>query len=667
MQSDCSTILAGGASPRLTPSINLLDWALGYAETFNIPVGPLYPLSVDGSCTCPKRAGCTHPGKHPISHDPITGAAVCPRGALGYTTDTATITAWWTAYPNAGIGGDLARANLVDISSDSFAWLYEFERRGLPPTAAFQSSLAGHYHYFYRRPDDCPVTRICKSGEYDILSNGNVVLPPTPYAPGQHRAWLSDDINLNGGLSNPPAWAVDMLKETAAKHDIPPSAAFTGTGADRTDAPPVRLSEWAVEVWEGKHPARKPDGSIDRSDSLWAIGMELARANASAPAIAAALAERDVSLSWRCYADRTDATHQYATIAARVIAEVEAEHEADTTSAEPAHRGAPTPTDHRRCLERLNRERGKRLKLIRRFRPITRERNKLVRVNTHLRAYQTKVMLVLGNEHMSAQERITGIITANTVAAGISRGLDRDGFVKVCLDEPEPQPPAPEPADAGWRESGRRRRGSDYSIRRRSGCSAATASRAVNRLVARGVFDSYGEKDERSKRRRIFLSLTPETPAAGADDALLGALDRMAACRPAEGTPKRNGHGGAPLRCPDHPTAAIVVKRYCDECGLELASIIEGAKTDQTDQTDQNEGFGGAAGDGCDAKGQTTPPGVVVETDHFGGLGIRSLKGDHFDGFCADGVDRPPQTRWRYQGVDITHLDAAAAAAAGDG
>jgi hypothetical protein len=290
------------------------------------------------------------------------------------------------------------------------------------------------------------------------------------------------------------------------------------------------------------------------------------------------------------------------------------------------------------------------------------ERGDLARENTALRTINTKVVQVLGNEHVSAQDRITGIIGAASVASGIGRGLDRDGFVKVCLDEPEPGPPAPEPLDAGWHEPGRRRHGSDYSIRRRAGCSAATAGRSLRNWVQRGVFDSYGEADTFTQRKRIFVSVTPDGPQAGPDATFLHALDRMAAWQATEGQPKRNGHGGARFRCPDHPTAAVVIKRFC---GLELASAIEG--------TADQDGGGSNTGDGCAGEHQATAGGQVTH-DQDDPLGTSSLGDQDGGGSSADqdesGVYRPPPTVWTWRGRPMTGPDApnhADAAAGGDG
>lgn len=61
-----------------------------------------------------------------------------------------------------------------------------------------------------------------------------------------------------------------------------------------------------------------PDGRRDRSASLVRMARVLRGAGAPPEIIAEVLAERDIALGWRRYADRTDATRQYDRLAALV-------------------------------------------------------------------------------------------------------------------------------------------------------------------------------------------------------------------------------------------------------------------------------------------------------------------------------------------------------------
>ena len=172
---------------------------------------------------------------------------------------------------------------------------------------AVAESRPEHRLYFFRRPADCPIYRLCRPGEFDILSNGYACLPPSIHPDtGQARRWLVPPWSLEGGvLPEVPKWVVDMLKEAATATPPPRQPASIALDGDEGQ-PPVRLNEWDQEVWRGRHPALKPDGDVDASETLYGIGMMLARNNASETAIAAALAERDKTLQLNKYTDRRD-------------------------------------------------------------------------------------------------------------------------------------------------------------------------------------------------------------------------------------------------------------------------------------------------------------------------------------------------------------------------
>jgi P4 family phage/plasmid primase-like protien len=76
--------------------------------------------------------------------------------------------------------------------------------------------------------------------------------------------------------------------------------------------PPVELDEDAVEVWEGRRPKLRRDGSglVDRSESLPHIARVLYDARATRPTIVWALEERDRSLGWNKYIDRPEQYHK---------------------------------------------------------------------------------------------------------------------------------------------------------------------------------------------------------------------------------------------------------------------------------------------------------------------------------------------------------------------
>jgi hypothetical protein len=275
--------------------------ALHYAAQ-GLYVFPIYEITEDGACACGGRPRCK-PGKHPRTAKGDENASVHPDAIRG----------WWRMWPNAAIGVNLELSGLVDVAPDHPDHLAEFERRGVVTPARFQSPGGeGHIHHLFRRQDACPVWRICRTGEYDILSNGYAILPPSTGKDGRRYRWLADVPDLNGGLPPAPAWVVAALAEAKTRRAAPVRvSAETG---EIEDEPPIPLNEHQIAVWRGAIPILKPDGEIDRSASLLRIGRMLWNAGMTRAGVIAAVAERDQALGWDKYSDRGDATTRYAEI-----------------------------------------------------------------------------------------------------------------------------------------------------------------------------------------------------------------------------------------------------------------------------------------------------------------------------------------------------------------
>lgn len=73
---------------------------------------------------------------------------------------------------------------------------------------------------------------------------------------------------------------------------------------DGSEKPPVRLNDYGMDVWLGKNPKRKEDGTVDMSASLLNIGRVELDAGADRATIVKSLRERDGSLGWNKYTDR---------------------------------------------------------------------------------------------------------------------------------------------------------------------------------------------------------------------------------------------------------------------------------------------------------------------------------------------------------------------------
>ena len=283
-----------------------LEAALSYARR-GIYVHPVHSMR-DGVCSCGGPAvnpKCT-PGKHPR----------LANGHRGATTDGATIRSWWTLWPDANIGVDAERSGLVVVGPDSPEWLRRFEEKGLPTTWAYETGGGeGHVQYLYRRPDECPTTRVCVSGQYDVMSEGNVVLAPGTHASGRPRRWISPP---NGALPEAPDWAVAILVEKANR-------ATAGDEPDDPDEPPVRLSPGDLRWWRGEVVKRKDDGAVDTSWTMHVIACGLARSGLSRRMIASAVRDRAQRFGFDKAENRADPDRYYRAVADKALATVAAE------------------------------------------------------------------------------------------------------------------------------------------------------------------------------------------------------------------------------------------------------------------------------------------------------------------------------------------------------
>jgi hypothetical protein len=239
---------------------------------------------------------------HPVS--PETKAPLTRRGHLDGSTNPTAIRAWWGMWPDAWPGIALAASGLVDAAPDSPEHLADFERRGLDGAAWWDSPGGpGHRHHVFRRPDGCPTARICRSGEYDVMSDGYAI------------AYLDDAAavpNMNGALPDAPAWVVAMLQEAAAARAEPPRRRENPPDAgDPADEPPVALSDHDLAAWKGERVKRKPNGEINRSAALLHVGRVLFDAGMTRRGVVAELRARDHALGWHKYCERADGERQY--------------------------------------------------------------------------------------------------------------------------------------------------------------------------------------------------------------------------------------------------------------------------------------------------------------------------------------------------------------------
>ena len=90
-----------------------------------------------------------------------------------------------------------------------------------------------------------------------------------------------------------------MLTKGAVKLDIP---GVSVVGFE----PPVMPGVYGLKWWTGETAKTKPDGTVDRSATLFGIAGQLARAGNSEDVIGGALLDRDAALGFQKYTDRPD-------------------------------------------------------------------------------------------------------------------------------------------------------------------------------------------------------------------------------------------------------------------------------------------------------------------------------------------------------------------------
>ena len=259
-----------------------------------------------GACACPKRHGGTPQKDKEIGKAPLT-----THGLNDATADPTVIKRLWSTWPQANVAIDLTGYIMVDPDSEDAQ--LEAEELGLPPTL---KRLSDNDAYIYKAPDGLPIARLThrgKTGMIDVFSGGYCLVY------GKHRTGCDISLqDLDIEPADAPQWVLDWINEWAeAKAKTAETVAANHT--EDISLPPVRLRPTAMEWWEGKKTRRGPEG-IDRSETLYQIGIFLARANASATVIAYALAERDTTLGYAKFSDRKDAAIRYTEMAERAIA-----------------------------------------------------------------------------------------------------------------------------------------------------------------------------------------------------------------------------------------------------------------------------------------------------------------------------------------------------------
>lgn len=198
--------------------MSLLPDALSYAEAGWL-IFPLHNI-VNGACSCRQGKDCHSPGKHPRTDN----------GFKDGTSDGATVSRWWSTYPNANIGlwckgyividvdprngGDVSLEELFETKADKY---------GFETLTAITGG--GGRHFIFAAPDenayDCkPVPGI------EIKSSGGlIVIAPSIHISGKRYEWEDPTISP----APCPQWILDLIKKPAKPYE---RKLFTGKPLD---------------------------------------------------------------------------------------------------------------------------------------------------------------------------------------------------------------------------------------------------------------------------------------------------------------------------------------------------------------------------------------------------------------------------------------------------
>ena len=201
-----------------------LDAALAYARA-GLAVLPLHQPIDEGKCSCRKVCGSI--GKHPHTRN----------GYKDATTDEATISAWWTRWPNANIGiatGMISGLVVLDVDprngGDTNLEQLEVQHGPLPDTWKVATGGGGsHYYFAYPMHVAAVKSTPHAAGQEGVevkSDKGYVVAPPSLHESGALYEW---EANQGTPSADIPGWMIDP--PTVRARNIP-NARFTAAAAD---------------------------------------------------------------------------------------------------------------------------------------------------------------------------------------------------------------------------------------------------------------------------------------------------------------------------------------------------------------------------------------------------------------------------------------------------
>ena len=192
-----------------------LAFALAYAS-IGWHVLPLHFI-VNGGCSCKKEA-CISKGKHPI-------ASLVNNGHEGATCDPDTIKRWFTKYPNANIGVNLAKSGLcaVDIDPRNGGHLtleHLEDKHGAIFSDVMQFTGGGGEHRVFVKPDNISSLPGTLGKGIDLKLNGYIVVEPSNHILKGVYEWEGSSSPLDGSSPSPlPDWIRDLAQTPKVTSD----------------------------------------------------------------------------------------------------------------------------------------------------------------------------------------------------------------------------------------------------------------------------------------------------------------------------------------------------------------------------------------------------------------------------------------------------------------
>jgi len=189
------------AAPPAVPG-SPLDYALRYAA-IGWNVFPVWGAE-GGKCRCGRcDDDAKSPGKHPVEH-------LARGGVNSATTNPDQIRAWWTQFPEAGIGVSMAGSGLVAIDIDprngGLDTIDQIEAQHGPLVSdVLAFTQGGGEHRVFSLSSEAGLPGKLGNG-IDIKRNGYIVVEPTHGVLGDY-AWEASSDPLDGAVPSPlPDW-----------------------------------------------------------------------------------------------------------------------------------------------------------------------------------------------------------------------------------------------------------------------------------------------------------------------------------------------------------------------------------------------------------------------------------------------------------------------------